>query len=68
METALREMGERIALQEDFANNVSDRCVSLEEAIKSIAERVQRLCVFNECVKTTLGGLMEEVTTQQGRF
>ena len=68
METALREMDEKIALQEDFANNVADRRVSLEEAIKSIAEHIQRLCVFNECVKTTLGGLVEEVKTHQGHF
>ena len=68
METAPREMEEKIALQEDFANNVADRCVSLEEAIKSIAEHVQRLCVFNKCVKTTLGGLVEEVKTHQGHF
>ena len=68
MEKALREMEAKLTLQENIVKEVLERCAVIETAIVRIAEHVQRQNVFNESMRASVAGLVEEVKTNRGNF
>ena len=68
MKALIKEMEVKIALQENTLNQVVERQVVVETAIKQIADHIQRQDVFNESARTSINGLVEEVKKHQERF
>ena len=68
MEVVLRETQAKLGLLEGFIKDMVQRSGLMEGAITQIVEHIQSQNLFNECVRTTLSGLVEEVKTHQGHF
>ena len=64
----LHEMETRLAIQENMARQVEERCARLEAAITKIADFVQQQSVSIESSRTLMNSLVEEVSAHRDNF